>query len=81
MPTGVEVDMAKLAENCKAEIEKFGGKIHAVEEKPIAFGLKAVEVVFLADESKGGTEDLEKALTEIKDVQSAETIDVRRAFG
>jgi len=47
----------------------------------MAFGLKAILFNFLMEESIGDTEPLEAQLSEIDEVQTVETSDVRRAFG
>ena len=82
MPTSPEVDLNRLLEKVKTEITKFSGEEQfKVEEKPVAFGLKALEIIFVMDESKGDTEPLEKKIGEIEEVNSVEVTDVRRAVG
>ncbi len=81
MPDSPETDLGKIADEVKALIEANGDHFHSKEEQPIAFGLSAILIVFLADEKKGDTEPLEKKIAEIDHVQSVEVIDVRRAFG
>jgi elongation factor 1-beta len=70
MPTGVSVDMGKL----KSRIQKLGPK--AIEIVPIAFGLKALDVRFIRQDSEGGTEDLEEKIRKIEGVESVETTGV-----
>ena len=48
---------------------------------PIAFGLKALDILFVMDEAKGSTEELEKTVSQIEGVESVEVPDVRRAVG
>ncbi|MFC1686899.1 elongation factor 1-beta family protein [Nanoarchaeota archaeon] len=48
---------------------------------PIAFGLKAINIIFAMDEAKGSPDVLEEKITAIDGVQSFEVIDVRRAIG
>ena len=81
MPESPEEDLKVLEEKAKIEIENFGGEVGKVEIEPVAFGLKAVNIVFVMDESKGATDDLEELISEIKGIQSVRVIDVRRAFG
>ncbi len=82
MPTSVEVDLNKVTEQAKSKINDFAGAGDMkVEEKPIAFGLKAVNIIFVMDESKGSTDKLEDSIAEIEGVQSVEVTDVRRAIG
>ena len=52
-----------------------------IEEQPIAFGLKALNIIFVMDEAKGSTEPLEDSVSDIEGVQSVEITDVRRAVG
>jgi len=82
MPESPEVDLNKIQEEAKSKITDFAGSGDMkVEEKPIAFGLKALNIIFVMDESKGSTEPLEESISEIEGVQSVETTDVRRAIG
>ena len=82
MPTSPDVNLSQIKEKADAEIIKFAGEPSAKsEEKPIAFGLKALILTFVADESKGGTEPLEKALSELEGVKSVQVTDVRRTLG
>jgi len=82
MPKSPEVDLSKLEEKAKEKIVEFAGEGETkTEEEPIAFGLKALKILFVSDEAKGSTEELEKQIAEIKDVQSVEVVDVRRAIG
>ena len=81
MPESPETDLGKVEAGVKKIIEKDGSTFHASEIVPIAFGLKALEFIFMRDESKGDTEPMEKQFAKIKGVQSVDVIDVRRAFG
>jgi len=82
MPESTEVDLKKISEEAKNKINDFAGSGEMkIEEHPIAFGLKSLNITFVMDESKGSTEPLEESIAEIKGVQSVETTDVRRAIG
>ena len=52
-----------------------------VEQEPIAFGLKALKLIFVMEESIGSTESLEEDIKKIHGIQSVEVTDVRRAIG
>jgi elongation factor 1-beta len=81
MPTGPDVDLAKLQDACEAAVKKFGAKfINSVNQEPVAFGLKALVIVFLADEQNTNTDSLEADVRKIGGVNSAEVVDVRRAL-
>lgn len=80
MPETADVDLTELAERAKKAIAKLGGNVAKTEQQPIAFGLKSLNLMLTADESKG-TEEFEKAASELEGVQSAQVIDYRRAIG
>ena len=63
------------------EIEDFGGRSARFEVEPIAFGLKAINVVFVLDEEKGNLDPLEDRIRDIDGVSSVEIEDMRRAIG
>ncbi len=82
MPLSPDTDLSLIESQAKQEIKRFTGHDDVkMERKPIAFGLKAVEVMFLTPEEKGSTEELEKSIAKIEGVNSAEVTDVRRAVG
>lgn len=80
MPESPDVDLSAVEANAKKEVEKWGN-VGKVEVVPIAFGLKALNIMFIMDEKKGDVEALEKKLSQISGVNSAEVTDVRRAVG
>ncbi|MFH1054208.1 MAG: elongation factor 1-beta [Candidatus Woesearchaeota archaeon] len=82
MPTSPEVDLSSIIDEVSRMIIEFAGETDIkTEEEPIAFGLKALIVMFVSDEAKGATEDLEAEISGIEGVQSIEVTDVRRAIG
>ena len=81
MPDGVDTDLEALKEKISEMITGFGGNVSVIKEEPVAFGLKALNIIFSADESKGGTDDLEEQITGTEGVQSVQVTDVRRAIG
>ncbi len=87
MPEGVEINLQELEKEVKEKIIDFAGpdfkedsdiKIEIVD---VAFGLKALDIKAIFDESRGGTEELENNITEIEGVKSVEVTDVRRIIG
>ena len=77
MPESPEVDL----ENLKAEIQSVmpdDAEFHKIEEEPIAFGLTALNVIFIIEDGEGGTEATEQAISQISDVASIEITDTRR---
>ena len=81
MPESPETDLEKIKVKASELIANFEGKVHKSEEKPVAFGLKALEIMFIMNEAKGSTEKLETQISEMDDVVSVDVIDVRRAIG
>ncbi|HZX12691.1 MAG TPA: elongation factor 1-beta [Candidatus Nanoarchaeia archaeon] len=81
MPASPESDLKKIQEEAKRIITKQGGEVGREEIEAVAFGLKAVKLIFVRDEARGGTDEIERELSELESVASAEVIDVRRAIG
>lgn len=82
MPDSPETDMEALERKATAFVKGFAGETETKSElEPVAFGLKALKIYFIMDESKGSTEDLEKSIAAIEGISSVEVIDVRRAIG
>ena len=82
MPDSPETDLSLIEAAATDKITVFAETAEVkVEHEPIAFGLKAVKIMFLMDEDKGDTEDLEKDIASIEHVKSVEVTDVRRALG
>lgn len=77
MPESVDVDLNSLSEKAKEIISKQC-EVAKIEQKPIAFGLKSIEIMAIMDESKGSTEPIENELMELEGITSAEVTDVRR---
>ena len=81
MPENAETDLKHLENEANVKIQMFGGRIGKVEEEPIAFGLRALKIIFIMDESKGSTQPLEDELAKIKGVINVDVMEVRRALG
>jgi elongation factor 1-beta len=81
MPDSPDSDLKAIELKVTEAINRFGGEVGRVEIKPVAFGLKAIELIFVADEAKGGTDDLESEISGFDDITSVEVIDCRRAIG
>ena len=80
MPASPETNLEEVRTKAKEIIENLEGKTPNFEENPIAFGLKELIIFFNLDESKD-VEVIENKLKEIENVNSAEVLEVRRAFG
>jgi len=82
MPESPDVDLNLVQEKVMKEITIFAGETETkVDIEPIAFGLKALNIIFVMDEAQGTTDPLEQKISEIEGVQSVEVTDVRRAIG
>ena len=80
MPESPDVDLEDIKESAKEKLESDGAQNISFEEKPVAFGLKAVMVKFAWPEEKD-TSIFEDNLAGIEGVSSVDTEDYRRAFG
>lgn len=82
MPESPEVDLTKIEEEAKKIIADFAGEGETKTQiEPVAFGLKAVKIIFVMDESKGSPDPAAEKITKLEGVNSAEITDVRRAIG
>ena len=80
MPKAPDTDLTIIEEKAKEIISKSTKSQIQSEKEPIAFGLTALILTFTWDEELG-TDDMENALRDLENVNSAEIIDMRRAFG
>lgn len=82
MPESPEVDLEALSVKVKEKIAEFAGEGDTKQDiEPVAFGLKALKIIFVMDEAKGSPEPVEKEIENLEGVNSVEVIDVRRAIG
>ena len=77
MPDGVEIDLDDLLEKIKSAIPE-GTDVGAIERQPVAFGLIAIRMNLVRDESLGGTDDLEEAISAVEGVAQIEVEMVSR---
>jgi len=80
MPASPSVNMAELKNNVENKIKDIGGILNKCEEQPIAFGLKSLIFTIGWKEEKD-PDIIETELAKVKDVNSVEITDVRRAIG
>jgi len=82
MPESPETELEEIEKKALEKITEFAGETETKTEiEPIAFGLKALKILFVMDEDKGSTEFLETQIKDISGVNSVEAVDVRRAIG
>ena len=75
MPNDTDVDLNDLKSRI-SDCVQSPAKVNQIDEKPIAFGLKALEVQIVMDDKSGGAEELEQSLTDLEGVQSVEVIHI-----
>jgi len=80
MPESVEINLSDLEKEITHVLAQHDIKVSKIDREPIAFGLLALNVIFLMDENKGDTETLENACKSLKGVMNAEVTDMRRSF-
>ncbi len=73
MPEGVEIDLGKMREAIEASISDICS-IQQVEERPIAFGLKALMMIVVVEDAEGIMDKLEETIGSIQDVQNAKVV-------
>ena len=81
MPVSPEIDLELIKVKAKQRIEEKEGTFNSFEEKPVAFGLKAIIVKFSVDESKGSPDPIAEWVEEQDEVKSAQVTMVSRALG
>jgi len=82
MPNSPEIDLKKVETKALEKIIKFAEMSnYKIELEPVAFGLKALNILFVMDEAKGATDSLEEDVNSIEGVNSVGITDVRRAIG
>ena len=82
MPESPDSDLKKIEDAAMKLIVSFADERQKkVDVQPVAFGLKSINITFLMDEKKGGTDTLEAQISDIPEVQSVELVDIRRIIG
>jgi elongation factor 1-beta len=75
LPEGLEVDLKKVEDAIKKALPA-GALLRAAEQRPLAFGLKALHVLVVMDDKKGGAEQVEDAISKVPGVQSVEIVEM-----
>lgn len=71
MPESPEVDIGRLKEEIRNSVD-----VQEIKEEPIGFGLVALKVLIVLQDSSGGTDTIEHTISEISGVGSVDTEDV-----
>ena len=80
MPDSPDTSLAEIEKEVREIFQREDVKNPQFEIQPIAFGLKAIIVMFGWPEEKE-LEDLEEKFRTIEGVSSVQLIDIRRAIG
>ncbi len=81
MPESPKTDLDKLQKKVLEKIKNVIGDTETkVEKEAIGFGLNALKILFVMDENKN-VDIIEDGVRKIKEVQSVDVTDVRRAIG
>ena len=78
MPENPEVDLEKMKTEISSAVSKLGIELKGIEEKPVAFGLKCLEVLLIMPDApdQGGTDRIEEAIKNIPGIASVEAGDI-----
>jgi len=80
MPESLDTNLEAIKKSALTALQPEGAKNISFEERPIAFGLKAIMMKLDMPEEKG-TDLVESKLASIPQVSSITIEDYRRAFG
>lgn len=76
MPDSPGADIKKIKEEIKKIASKYKNiQLKSLDEKPVAFGLKSIEVLLILPDS-GGTDAIEQDILKIPGISSIEPRDV-----
>ena len=75
MPEGVDTDLNKIKEKLESIVKEYG-KVHSAEEKPIAFGLKALDATILLNDKKGGTDEIQDEISKLPGVSEVDVVNM-----
>lgn len=73
MPSSPEISLKALEDNIRNQISDYGKiEIKSASEKPVAFGLKALELLIILPDAEGGTDKLEEEISSVEGVESVQ---------
>ncbi len=75
MPSSAEASLKALGDTIKKALAKGGAEVKSVSEKPVAFGLKALEILLILPDATGGTDKIENELLSVEGVESVQIED------
>ncbi len=77
MPSSPEANIEEIKEKIQKMLEEKQANRTKLDDEPVAFGLKAINVFFEWPEEKE-LEDVENSLKEIEEIQSLQVTDMRK---
>ena len=73
------VPTEKVVEGIRSSLERIGSNLERYEERPVGFGIVALNVVLTAPEEDGITDRIMESIQSVEGVSSAELERVSRA--
>ncbi len=82
MPESPDTNLELIEKQALIKIKNFAGdKETKTMQEPIAFGLNALKIIFVMNESLGSPDPLVDEINQLEGINSVDVVDVRRAIG